>query len=52
MQKEINPYYIVKNNENIDIVAKNCNKNSVSILVKNQILPKNVKEGVVLYIKN
>lgn len=50
MKKNINPYYIVNKNENIEQIAKNCNTNSISLLIKNQILPKDIKEGTILII--
>lgn len=49
MKKNLNPFYIVKENENIEQIAKTCQTSAISLLIKNQILPKDVKKGKVLF---
>lgn len=50
MKKNYNIFYVVKDKENIDQIAQKCGKNVVSILIKNEILPKDVKKSVVLFL--
>lgn len=51
MKKEFNTFYIVKKGDTIDKIAKNYGVNATSILIINNITPKMVRPGSVLYIK-
>ncbi len=51
MKKELNEIYIVKQDDTITTIAKKYNKNEISILISNSILPSMIKKGYVLYIK-
>lgn len=44
-------FYVVKNGENLASVCKKLNINPTKLLLDNQIAPKDVTEGKILYIK-
>lgn len=52
MKKEFNTFYIVQKGDTIEKIAEKYQINATSILIRNNITPKMIKEGKVLYIKN
>ena len=51
MKKEFNQIYIVKENDNIEKIAKKYQVSPISILIYNNLSPKMIKRGRVLFIK-
>ncbi len=51
MKKMLNEIYIVKQNDTIDLIASKYNINPISILLYNNITPKMISKGKVLFIK-
>ena len=51
MKKVLNEIYIVQDDDAIDLIAAKYNVSPLSILVQNNILPKMIKKGKVLFIK-
>lgn len=51
MKKEYNQIYIVKENDNIEKIAKKYQVSPISILIYNNLSPKMIKRGRVLFIK-
>lgn len=51
MKKDFNDFYIVQKNDTIDSIASKYNTNPTSILIKNHMSPKMIKEGTVLFIE-
>lgn len=52
MKKEMNNYYIVEENDNLEKIAKKYQINPIKILILNKITPNKIKKGLILYIKN
>ncbi len=52
MKKFLNEFYIVQKKDTIDSIAKKYDVNAMIILITNNITPKMLKEGMLLYIKN
>ncbi len=52
MKKEFNQIYIVKEGDSLDKIASIYNVSPLSILLTNNITPKMLKKGKVLFIKN
>ena len=50
MKKFLNNLYIVKKGDTIESIAKKYMINSMSILLQNNVTPKMIKEGMILYI--
>ncbi len=50
MKKEINNFYIVEEDDNIDTIAKKYKKSPIEILIKNGITPNMIIKEMVLYI--
>lgn len=48
----LNKIYVVQKFDTIDTIAKKYNVNPFSILIKNNLTPKMIKEGIVLFIEN
>lgn len=51
MKKEFNQIYIVKENDNIEKIAKKYQVSPIYILIYNNLSPKMIKRGRVLFIK-
>lgn len=51
MKKVLNELYIVEENDTLDGIAAKYNISFLSILLQNNILPKMIKKGKVLFIK-
>lgn len=51
MKKEYNQIYIVKENDSIEKIAEKYNVSTLSILIANNVTPKMIKKGKVLFIK-
>lgn len=51
MRKELNQIYIVKENDNIENIAKKYQLNPINILIYNNLSPKMIKKGTILFIK-
>ncbi len=50
MLKKNNLFYIVQQNDDIEIIAKKYNINSTKILLLNNLTPYMIREGKILYI--
>ena len=48
LTKKVFPFYQVKRGENLNVVAKKNNIDATQILLKNNLSPKQIKEGVFL----
>ena len=48
MKKEINCFYVVQENENIDLIGKKLRKNPLKILICNKITPFMIKKGLII----
>lgn len=48
MKKELNYFYIVQENENIDLISKNLRKNPIKLLICNKITPFMIKKGLII----
>lgn len=48
MKKQLNNFYIVQKHDNIETIAQKYNLNPVAILIKNNLTPSMIKEGVIL----
>ncbi len=51
MKKEFNQIYIVKENDNIDTIAQKYEISPIKILIYNNISPKMVTKGKIIFIK-
>ena len=51
MKKEYNQIYIVKEDDNLEKIAEKYNVTPLSILLTNNVTPKMIKKGKVLFIK-
>lgn len=51
MKKELNEIYIVESQDDIEKIAKKYQKNTIEILIKNNLLPNMIKKGNILFIK-
>ena len=51
MKKVLNEIYIVQEDDTIDSIASKYNVYPISILILNNIIPKMIKKGKVLFIK-
>lgn len=52
MQVKNSELYVVKENDTLNSIAQNFNINPTSILILNNITPKIIRKGFVLYIPN
>ena len=52
MKKEYNQIYIVKEGDNLEKIAEKYKVSPLSILITNNITPKMIKKGKVIFIKN
>lgn len=52
MKKEYNQIYIVKDGDNLEKIAEKYKVSPLSILITNNITPKMIKKGKVIFIKN
>lgn len=50
MQKALNSIYLIKEGDTLNSIASEYNVNPTSILITNNITPKNIRKGFVLYI--
>lgn len=48
MKKELNYFYFVQENENIDLISKKLRKNPLKILICNKITPFMIKKGLII----
>lgn len=52
MEKEKNIIYIVQENDTIEKIAEKFHISAIKIMINNNISPKILKKGIVLYIEN
>ena len=50
-KKELNHFYIISKNENIEEIAQKCNTLSIKLLLENNTTPFVLKEGQILFVK-
>jgi len=48
LKKELNNFYIVQKGDNIETIAKKYGLSTISILIKNNLTPAMIKEGIIL----
>lgn len=51
MKKEYNQIYIVKEHDSIDSISKKYGLSPLKILIDNNVSPKMIKKGKILFIK-
>ncbi len=50
MKKDYNVFIVVKKGQTINDIAKMYGKNATTLLILNEALPKDIKEGKILFL--